>query len=228
MKQGGTSLPRVTFEQVRQDPEVRAYIVKANEMLSAIGFTEHGLRHVGLVADRAMGLLRELERPARVQELAGIAALLHDIGNIVNRHDHGQTSALLAHRILSRMGMAPEEIAVIMSAIGNHEEEIGNPVHDISAALILADKSDVHRSRVYNRDVATFDIHDRVNYAVTHSELQAFREEKVIRLSLVVDTSIIAIMEYFEIFLTRMIMCRRAADHLGCQFQLVMNDNRLL
>nr|PZN69777.1 MAG: phosphohydrolase [Bacillota bacterium] len=221
-------MANVTFEQVRRDPEVRAYIVKANEMLSAIGFTEHGLRHVGLVADRAMGLMAELGRPPRLQELAGIAALLHDIGNIVNRQGHGQTGAMLAYQILRRMGMEPEEIAIIMSAIGNHEEEIGNPVHDVAAALILADKSDVHRTRVHNRDVATFDIHDRVNYAVTHSALHAFRKEKVIRLSLVVDTSIIAIMEYFEIFLTRMIMCRRAAAHLGCQFQLVMNENRLL
>ncbi|MBP2018250.1 metal-dependent HD superfamily phosphatase/phosphodiesterase [Symbiobacterium terraclitae] len=218
----------VTFEQVRRDPEVHAYIVKANEMLSAIGFTEHGLRHVGLVAQRAMGLMAELERPERMRELAGIAALLHDIGNIVNRHDHGQTSALLAHSILSRMGMPPDEIAIVMSAIGNHEEEVGNPVHDVSAALILADKSDVHRTRVYNRDVATFDIHDRVNYAVTSSELHAFHDQKVIRLSLVVDTSIIAIMEYFEIFLTRMIMCRRAAELLGCRFELVINENRLL
>lgn len=218
----------VTFEQVRQDPEVHAYIVKANEMLSAIGFTEHGLRHVGLVAQRAMVVMAELKRPERMRELAGIAALLHDIGNLVNRNDHGQTSALLAHSILSRMGMPPDEIAIIMSAIGNHEEEVGNPVHDVSAALILADKSDVHRTRVYNRDVATFDIHDRVNYAVTHSELHAFHDEKVIRLSLDVDTSIIAIMEYFEIFLTRMVMCRRAAQLLGCRFELVINENRLL
>jgi len=221
-------LAEVTFEQVRRDPEVRAYIVKANEMLSALGFTEHGLRHVGLVAERAMGLMAELQRPPRLQELAGIAALLHDIGNIVNRHDHGQTGALLAYQILSRMGMAPEEIAIIMSAIGNHEEDVGIPVHDVSAALILADKSDVHRSRVRNQDVSTFDIHDRVNFAVTHSELQAFRDERVIRLSLVVDTSIIAIMEYFEIFLSRMVMCRRAADRLGCRFELVMNESRLL
>ncbi|MEW8977116.1 MAG: HD domain-containing protein [Symbiobacterium sp.] len=221
-------MAEVTFEQVRRDPEVRAYIVKANEMLSALGFTEHGLRHVGLVAERAMGLMAELQRPPRLQELAGIAALLHDIGNIVNRHDHGQTGALLAYQILSRMGMAPEEIAIIMSAIGNHEEDVGIPVHDVSAALILADKSDVHRSRVRNQDVSTFDIHDRVNFAVTHSELQAFRDERVIRLSLVVDTSIIAIMEYFEIFLSRMVMCRRAADRLGCRFELVMNESRLL
>jgi len=218
----------VTYEQVKQDPEVHAYIVKANEMLSAIGFTEHGLRHIGLVASRAMSLMEEMGRPPRHRELAGIAALLHDMGNIVNRHDHGQTSSLLAHHILSRMGMEPDEIAIVMSAIGNHEEEVGNPVNDVSAALILADKSDVHRSRVHNRDVATFDIHDRVNYAVTHSELHAVCGEKVIRLQLEVDTSIIAIMEYFEIFLSRMIICRRAAEFLGCRFELIINETKLL
>ena len=221
-------MAEVTFESVRNDEEVHTYIVAAQDALEAIGYTEHGLRHVGLVAHRAMALMEQLGKPPRQRELAGIAALLHDIGNVVNRHDHGQTSALLAHSILSRMGMPPDEIAIIMSAIGNHEEEVGNPVHDVSAALILADKSDVHRTRVYNRDVATFDIHDRVNYAVTHSELHAFHDEKVIRLSLDVDTSIIAIMEYFEIFLTRMVMCRRAAQLLGCRFELVINENRLL
>ncbi|MFZ5815102.1 MAG: HD domain-containing protein [Bacillota bacterium] len=219
---------QVTYLMVRDDPEVHTYIVKANEMLSAIGFTEHGLRHVGLVAHRAMRLMEELGRPARQRELVGIAALLHDVGNIVNRHDHGQTSALLAHTILTRLGMDPAEIAVVMAAIGNHEEEIGNPVNDVAAALILADKSDVHRSRVYNRDVATFDIHDRVNYAVTQSELITEPEQRVIRLRLQVDTTIIAIMEYFEIFLTRMVMCRRAADRLGCRFELVINETRLL
>lgn len=218
----------VTYEMVKSDPEVHTYIVKANEMLAAIGFTEHGLRHIGLVAHRAMKLMTELGRPDRMRELAGISALLHDIGNIVNRKDHGQTSALLAHTILSRLGMDPAEIAIIMSAIGNHEEEIGNPVNDASAALILADKSDVHRSRVYNRDVATFDIHDRVNYAVTKSELYTLPESKAVRLQLEVDTSIIAMMEYFEIFLSRMIMCRRAAAYLGFHFELVMNDTRLL
>lgn len=221
-------MSEVTFAVVKSDPEVHAYIVKANEMLAAIGFTEHGLRHIGLVSHRAMKLLADLGRPERRQELVGIAGLLHDTGNVINRHDHGQSSALLAHAILNRLGMPYEEIAEIMAAIGNHEEEVGNPVSDLSAALILADKSDVHRSRVHNRDFATFDIHDRVNYAAVHSELTAHPEQNQIRLTLQVDTSIIAIMEYFEIFLVRMMMCRRAASFLGCQFELVINDTRLL
>lgn len=221
-------MTEITFHDVKADAEVKTYIVLAQEMLSAIGYTEHGLRHVGLVAHRAMRLMELLERPARRRELAGIAALMHDIGNIVNRQGHGQSSALLSHTILGRIGMPPDEIGIVMAAVGNHEEEIGNPVSDVAAALILADKSDVHRSRVYNRDVATFDFHDRVNYAVTHSDLVAIPEEKIIRLSLQVDTSIIAIMEYFEIFLSRMVMCRRAATHFGCRFELVINDTRLL
>lgn len=221
-------MSEVTFQAVKSDPAVRTYINKAHEMLKAIGFTEHGLRHIGLVSHRAMKLLECLGYPSRRQELAGIAAQLHDIGNMVNRVGHGQTSALMAHQILSRMGMVPDEIAEVMAAIGNHEEEIGNPVNDLAAALILADKSDVHRSRVHNRDLATFDIHDRVNYAVTHSELTCLTEQKQIRLSLQVDTSIIAIMEYFEIFLVRMMMCRRAAQYFGCHFELVINETRLL
>lgn len=218
----------VTYQDVKSDPEVQAYIKVAQEMLAAIGFTEHGLRHIGLVAHRAMKLIEALGRPPRRVELAGIAALLHDIGNIINRQGHGQSSALLAHAILTRMGLPPEEIAPVMAAIGNHEEQIGNPVNDLAAALILADKSDVHRSRVYNRDIATFDIHDRVNYAATHSDLLVLPEEKAIRLQLEVDTSIIAIAEYFEIFLTRMMMSRRAAEFLEFRFELVINGTRLL
>lgn len=218
----------VTFQDVKADPEVLAYIKTAHEMLEAIGFTEHGLRHIGLVAHRAMRLIEAVGRPPRRVELAGIAALLHDIGNIINRQNHGQSSALLAHAILSRMSMPPEEIAAIMAAIGNHEEQIGNPVNDLAAALILADKSDVHRSRVYNRDIATFDIHDRVNYAAVHSDLSVLPEEKAIRLQLEVDTSIIAIAEYFEIFLSRMMMSRRAAEFFGYRYELVINNTRLL
>ncbi|HWI50982.1 MAG TPA: HD domain-containing protein [Symbiobacteriaceae bacterium] len=221
-------MTEVTFQDVKSDPEVQAYIKVAQEMLAAIGFTEHGLRHIGLVAHRAMKLMEALGRPPRRVELAGIAALLHDIGNIINRQGHGQSSALLAHAILTRMGMAPEEIAPVMAAIGNHEEQIGNPVNDLTAALIIADKSDVHRSRVYNRDIATFDIHDRVNYAATHSDLLVLPAEKAIRLQLEVDTSIIAIAEYFEIFLTRMMMSRRAAEFLEFRFELVINGTRLL
>jgi metal-dependent HD superfamily phosphatase/phosphodiesterase len=218
----------VTFADVRNDAEVKTYIVTAQEMLAAIGLTEHGLRHVGLVAHRAMKLMEIMGIDERRRELTGISGLLHDVGNIINRHGHGQSSALLAHAILTRLGMPAAEIAVVMAAIGNHEEEIGNPVSDVAAALILADKSDVHRSRVYNRDVATFDIHDRVNYAVTHSDLITLPNEQVVRLHLQVDTSIIAIMEYFEIFLTRMIMCRRAAEYFGYRFELVINETRLL
>lgn len=221
-------MAQVTYQMVREDREVHTYILKSQAMLEKTGFTEHGRRHVGLVAHRSMKLMADLGLPERRQELVGIAAQLHDIGNVVNRHDHGQTSALLAHSILTRLGMEPEEIAEVMSAIGNHEEEYGNPVNDLSAALILADKSDVHRSRVSNRDIATFDIHDRVNYAATHSELSLEAASRKVRLSLQIDTSIIAIMEYFEIFLVRMVMCRRAAQFLSCQFELVINETRLL
>lgn len=221
-------MSEVTYRSVQKDAEVRTFILKSQEMLSAIGYTEHGLRHVGLVAQRSMKMMAALGRPERRVELAGIAAVLHDMGNLVNREGHGQTSALLAYQMLTRMGMPVDEVTEVMAAIGNHEEQIGNPVNDVSAALILADKSDVHRSRVYNRDVATFDIHDRVNYAATHSDLVTMADEKKVRLKLQIDTSIIAIMEYFEIFLVRMIMCRRAAQYFGCQFELVINDTRLL
>jgi metal-dependent HD superfamily phosphatase/phosphodiesterase len=221
-------MAEVTFQTVKEDPEVKVLITKAQEMLAAIGFTEHGLRHVGLVAHRAMRLLEKLGRPARQVELVGIAGLLHDTGNVVNRRDHGQSSALMARTILLRLGMPFDEIAEVMAAIGNHEEEVGHPVNDIAAGLILADKSDVHRSRVYNRDYAQFDIHDRVNYACTHSDLVVDLDARVIRLELTIDTSIIALMEYFEIFLTRMMMCRRAAERLGCTFGLSMNGVRLL
>lgn len=221
-------MAEVTYRSVQKDAEVRTFILKSQEMLSAIGYTEHGLRHVGLVAQRSMKLMVALGLPERRIELAGIAAVLHDIGNLVNREGHGQTSALMAYHMLTRMGLPAEEIAEIMAAIGNHEEQIGNPVNDVAAALILADKSDVHRSRVFNRDVAAFDIHDRVNYAATHSDLITIADEKKIRLKLQIDTSIIAIMEYFEIFLVRMIMSRRAAQYFDCRFELVINDTRLL
>ncbi len=218
----------VTLETIKADPEVHMYIIKAYEALRAIGYTEHGLRHVGLVSARAIALMQELEQPARRAELAGIAGLLHDIGNMVNREGHGRTSAIIAHHILTRLGMEPAEIADVLMAIGNHEEAHGEPVNDVAAALILADKSDVHRTRVYNRDLATFDIHDRVNYAVTHSALVVDRNAEAVALQLDVDTDIIKLMEYFEIFLSRMVMCRRAAQKLGCRFELHMNGTRLL
>ncbi|TDT47616.1 HD domain-containing protein [Fonticella tunisiensis] len=218
----------VTLEMVRNNIEVKTYIEYANIHLGEIGFTEHGFRHAGIVSKIASNILRELGFSEREVELAAIAGILHDIGNAVNRHDHGQTGAILAMRILRELGMDPEEIALIAAAIGNHEEEYGHAVNRIAAAIILADKSDVHRGRVRNREIATFDIHDRVNYAAEKSEVLVNREDRIIELRVVIDTSIVPLMEYFEIFLTRMIMCRKAADYLKCQFRLVINDVRLL
>lgn len=217
----------VTFALVKADPEVQACVIRAHESLAAIGFTEHGLRHVGLVADRARRLLQRLGHDEREAELAAIAGLLHDIGNVVNRLHHNLTGAVMAQGILRRLGMGSQETARVMAAIGNHEEADGYPVDAVSAALILADKSDVHRSRVHKREVALFDQHDRVNYAARRSALVADPDQKVVGLELEIDTETVPIMEYFEIFLSRMVMCRRAAQQLGCSFQLLINGTRL-
>ncbi len=218
----------VTLEQVKSDPEVRTYVECANQYLGALGFTEHGLRHVALVAQIGHSVLSHLNLPEREQELVAIAGYLHDLGNVISRENHGQTGALLAWQILHRLGMTPDELALVASAIGNHEEQYGQPVNHVAAGLILADKSDVHRTRVRNRDVARFDIHDRVNYAVDHSFVRVDAERRTIALQLHIDTSISPVMDYFEIFLTRMIMCRRAAAFLGCEFQLDVNGSRLV
>jgi len=220
--------PLVTAEQIWQDPEVQTYISKSDEYLAAIGFTEHGPRHVKLVSRIAYNIMVRLGFPERDAELAAISGILHDIGNLVARHDHGQTSAVLAHPILRRHGMPPEEIAPVLAAMGNHEEETGLPVNNVCAGLILADKSDAHRSRVRNTELAKFDIHDRVNYAVTRSFVRVEPEKRVIALELTIDTKVAPVMEYFEIFLSRMVMCRRAATFLGCEFELLFNDIRLL
>nr|WP_062283821.1 HD domain-containing protein [Moorella mulderi] len=218
----------MTLEDVKRDPEVEALIVKGNEHLGAMGFTEHSHRHLSLVAKISYNVLEHLGYDRRVAELAAIAGYLHDIGNVISRQDHGQTGALLAYRILTRLGMPTVEVATIMGAIGNHEEEYGQAVNTVGAALILADKSDVHRSRVRNSDISTFDIHDRVNYAVQHSFLRVDASRRTITLELTIDLSISTPMEYFEIFLMRMMMCRRAADFLDCHFGLVVNEARLL
>ncbi|CEP66165.1 HD domain [Moorella glycerini] len=218
----------VTLEDVKKDPEVEELIVKGNEHLGAMGFTEHSHRHLSLVAKISYNVLEHLGYDRRVAELAAIAGYLHDIGNVISRQDHGQTGALLAYRILTRLGMPTVEVATIMGAIGNHEEEYGQAVNTVGAALILADKSDVHRSRVRNSDISTFDIHDRVNYAVQHSFLRVDASRRTITLELTIDLSISTPMEYFEIFLMRMMMCRRAADFLDCHFGLVVNEARLL
>lgn len=218
----------VTLEKIKNNEEINIFIVASNEHLEAMGVTEHSFRHLNLVCERAQNILRLLNYSEREIELAGIAGYMHDIGNVISRHDHGQSGAILAYTILDKMEMSWEEIAVIISAIGNHEEKYGHAVNNIAAALILADKSDVHRSRVRNKDIATFDIHDRVNYAVEESYLKIDAKRKVISMELTVDLEVSSIMEYFEIFLSRMIMCRRAADFLKCDFELVINGAKLL
>ncbi|MDR3288533.1 MAG: HD domain-containing protein [Peptococcaceae bacterium] len=213
--------------QIKHDPEVLGYIEGGNKHLEALGYTEHGLRHVGLVANIARNILDKLGFSERECELAEIAAYLHDIGNVINRNNHGHLGALLAASILTRLKMDPAEISTIIGAIGNHDEESSHPVNNVSAALILADKSDVHRSRVRNPNLIKFDIHDRVNYAVEHSFLRVYPNERV-SLELEIDTEICPVMDYFEIFLSRMILCRKAADYLKTVFSLQVNGVRLL
>ena len=207
---------------------VDALIRAANQHLAAQGFTEHGQRHAELVARVGYNVVTRLGRSRREAELTEIAGYLHDVGNAVARRGHGPIGALLAQPILRELGMQPQEVATIMGAIGNHEEEGGMPVNPVSAALILADKSDVHRSRVQNPDPARFDIHDRVNYAATRSFLRVEADRRRVVLELSIDTRICSIMEYFEIFLARMVMCRRAAEFLGVGFQLRINGATLL
>jgi len=220
--------PEVAFKTVTKDPEVIALIREADRQLATLGYTEHGPRHARLVAKDARMVLADLGKDARATELAAIAGYLHDVGNVVNREQHERMSALLARGVLVRLGMSYDETAQVMAAIGNHHEEGGNPVSDISAALILADKADVHRSRVRNPELVKFDIHDRVNYSVRSSKLSVDKAAKLIEFKLVVDTSISPVMEYFEIFLSRMLISRRAADFLGCQFELRINNTRLV
>jgi metal-dependent HD superfamily phosphatase/phosphodiesterase len=220
----------VTLDQVKNDPEVQALVRNADRNLGAIGYTEHGFRHVGLVANIARNILKKMGFDSRQQELAAISGYLHDIGNVVSRLDHSRTGALLAHQMLRRLGASPEDTAVVMGAIGSHEDEghLGEPVHAVSAALILADKSDVHRSRVRNTDPTTFDQHDRVNYAATSSFLRVDPKAKSITLELEIDTELAPVMHYFEIFLPRMLMSRRAAEALGYTFHITINGSRVL
>lgn len=218
----------IKFEDVKSSGEIQTYIKKADESLIELGYTEHSFAHVGKVAKQANALLLKLGYDERIAELASIAGYMHDIGNVVNRVDHAQSGAIMAFRILDKMGMDVAEIATIISAIGNHDESTAVPVNEVAASLILADKSDVRRSRVRNRDIATFDIHDRVNYSVESSSLTLNEESKDIILKLSIDTKICAVMDYFEIFLGRMLLCRRAADYLKLRFKLVINEVELL
>lgn len=215
----------ITLEELKKDEEISIYITRADESLRALGFTEHSFPHVTRVAETAAYLLRTLGYDEHTVEIARVAAYLHDIGNLVNRVDHSQSGAIIAFRILEHKGMPAADIATIVTAIGNHDEGTGVPVNPLAAALILADKSDVRRSRVRNPDITTFDIHDRVNDSVTSSRLEVV--DGAIRLSLEIDTDISPVMDYFEIFLARMTLCRKAAATLGLPFRLVINGQRL-
>ena len=218
----------LTYEDIRNDPAIRTYIQRADESLGALGYTEHSFAHVTVVAENAAYILTTLGYPERTVELAKIAGFLHDIGNLVNRVDHSQSGAVMAFRILDNLDCPPEEIAVIVTAIGNHDEGNGVPVNEVAAALILADKADVRRSRVRNSDATTFDIHDRVNYSVKKSQLKINEDRTLVKLKLTVDTKYGSVMDYFEIFMQRMILCRKAAERLGLQFKLTVNGNVLM
>lgn len=216
------------FETIRGNHEIRTYIAQADASLVALGYTEHSFAHVTKCAETAASLLERLGYDRRQVELAKIAGYMHDIGNVVNRADHAQSGAVMAFRILDKLGMEPEDVAVVVTAIGNHDEHTAYPVNAVAAALILADKTDVRRSRVRNRDTISFDIHDRVNYAAERSSLDLDREAGTLTLTLTIDTEICSVMDYFEIFLTRMLLCRKAAEFFSLRFRLVINGSVVL
>ena len=218
----------MTYEQIRENPTIQTYIAQADKSLAALGFTEHSYAHVTRVAEMAGYILETLGYDEHTVELAKIASYLHDIGNLVNRSEHSQSGAVMAFRILDNLGFEPQDIAVIVTAIGNHDEGTGVPVDEVAAALILADKSDVRRSRVRNQDIQSFDIHDRVNYSVTKSELKINEAHTLIKLKLTVDNRFGSVMDYFEIFMGRMLMCRKAAEKLGLQFKLMIIEQQLI
>ena len=218
----------VTYQDVVNNPEVQEFIKNAQKQLDVLGYTEHSIRHCSLVADRAAYILEALGYSEDRIELARIAGFLHDIGNSVNRVDHAHTGAILAYDILKDMGMSASDRTEIMMAIGNHDEATGTAVSDISAALILADKSDAHRTRVSKKDDGIFDKHEEVNYAVTNSDLIIDKENKKVILNLTIDTAICPVIDYFEIFMERTKMSKRAAKYLGLWFELIINDTNLL
>ena len=218
----------MTYEQIRQDEAVKIYIRQADATLAALGYTEHSFAHVGRVAEIAGYVLETMGYPERTVELGKIAGYLHDIGNLVNRVEHSQSGAVMAFRLLDKMGFPAEEICTVVSAIGNHDEGTCVPVNPVAAALLLADKSDVRRSRVRVSDIKDFDIHDRVNYSVTKSELKINEKKTNVKLKLTVDTHFSPVMNYFEIFMNRMILCRKAAEALGLDFKLIINEQIML
>ena len=218
----------ITLKDIKENQELDSLIRGAQKQLNAIGYTEHGHRHISIVSKRAGDILEKLGYPERTVELARIAGYMHDIGNCVNRVDHAHSGAIMAYNILKEMKMPVDERTEIMMAIGNHDENTGTAISDISAALILADKSDVHRDRVVNKNLSTFDIHDRVNYAVTNAELEIDEKERKIILNLTIDTNICPVLDYFEIFMQRTMMCKYAAKYLKIWFELIINDTKLL
>lgn len=226
MAKGGISM--ITYEQITKSDAIKTYITRADESLAALGFTEHSFSHVMHVAQTAGYILQTLGYDARTVELAKIAGYLHDIGNLVNRKDHSQSGAVMTWSILNDMGCEPSEMATIVTAIGNHDEGTGVPVNAVAAAMILADKADVRRTRVRNQDISTFDIHDRVNYSVKKSQLKINEDKTIVKLKLSIDTKYGSVMDYFEIFMQRMILCRKAAEKLGLQFRLIINEQQVI
>jgi metal-dependent HD superfamily phosphatase/phosphodiesterase len=227
-KQDASTTAPLTFNKISKNHDVLSILKELDTQLGVVGYTEHGVRHAKWVGRTAQKVLKELGKKEREAELAGIAGFLHDIGNLVNREDHAQAGALMANDILRELGMPLTEIMQVMSAIGNHDEMHAHPATNVAAALILADKADVHRSRVRNPSTVKFDIHDRVNYAVQKSVLEVLPDRNIIRLNLTVNTKISQVMEYFEIFLSRMVVSRRAAEFLGSHYELYVNGNQLL
>ncbi len=218
----------ITLQDVKNNKEIEALINSGQKQLDALGYTEHSTRHISIVAQRAGDLLEVLEYPKERIELARIAGYMHDIGNCINRVDHAHSGAILAYEVLKDMGMPIEDRTEIMTAIGNHDENTGNAVSDISAALILADKSDVHRDRVVQKNISMFGIHHRVNYAVTDSKFVINKENRKVTLNLTIDTKISPVLDYFEIFMERTMMSKHAAKFLNIWFELIINDTRLL
>ncbi len=218
----------LTYEVLTKSEAIKTYIVRADESLAALGYTEHSFAHVMHVAEMAGYILESLGYDERTIELAKIAGYLHDIGNLVNRKEHSQSGAVMAWSILNDMDCDPSEVATIVTAIGNHDEGTGVPVNAVAAALILADKADVRRTRVRNNDISKFDIHDRVNYSVKKSILRINEDKTIVKLKLTVDTKFGSVMDYFEIFMNRMILCRKAAEKLGLQFKLIINEQQLI
>jgi HD superfamily phosphodiesterase len=218
----------IKLEDIQQNPEIEVLMKKVHEYLSTMLAITHDEEHARHVANLSYRILKVLGYPERDAELAAIAGYMHDIGNVVNRYEHGRSGALIAFHLLMRMGMPPEEIAVVIAAIGNHEERSGVAVSNVAAAVILADKSNVHYSRVRKEDEATFTTRDRVNFAARESYLTVDPDKREIIMHLEIDTSICSVMEYFEIFMTKMLLCRRAANFLNCRFGLVINGHHML